>query len=808
MLAFALAPVAQAQPGTPATTGQVNLTSGVCTTEGVTSAGCVALGVSTYAGLSIQVTGTWTGTLAFRGSTDGTTFAALNCAASNSTSAVTSTSANGLWKCGVAALRYAEVIFTSFSSGTAVVTMQAGIAADGSGTSAAGSGSNAAAGATGSAVPASASYTGINSGGTLVGLPGDTTNGAFVNCKAGCAAAGDSTAAAQNITSGAGNGSTFPNGPAPSGLVLAGDRGAAFQLAAGGTLIATITPQCSADGGTTYFNGYFQDFFTGATSTTQVIASGQAVTVWQVLCPAGSSHAQLKATAFTSGAASFTGRATVASWPPVDMGVVTTAAPSYTNGQIAPVSLTPAGAERVDGSAVTQPISAASLPLPAGAATAAKQPALGTAGTSSADVITVQGRAAMTPILVDGSATTQPVTGTVTANAGANLNTSALLLDATYTGRMPAGASPATGESNTNTALSRIGVYNFTFNGTTWDRWTGGVTANAGTNLNTSALFLDATYTGRMPAGASPANGESNTNTALSRIGGFNFIYNGSTWDRWTGSVTATQATGTNLHMVCDSGCSSSAGFADNSAFTYGTTAINPIGGVLDDVSTNQATENSAAIARITPFKALHINFRNQAGTEIGTSGAPIRTDPTGTTTQPVNTAQVAGTTTSVNAGVSDAGTQRMALSYDGVVTLQASQTSGVTNATTTRTTTTGLGPYTDLVVLINITNAGAATGTLQLYLEDSIDGGTTWDDLVSSSTFTFGASTTNMQYVVSGKLSTSRPQGQASQAETLTANSVRQGPFADRIRVREKVSGVAGSPTGVTYTITAVAKR
>lgn len=56
--------------------------------------------------------------------------------------------------------------------------------------------------------------------------------------------------------------------------------------------------------------------------------------------------------------------------------------------------------------------------LPSGAATAAKQPALGTAGTSSADVITVQGRAAMTPLLTDGSATTQPISGTVTANAG------------------------------------------------------------------------------------------------------------------------------------------------------------------------------------------------------------------------------------------------------------------------------------------------------------------------------------------------------------------------------------------------------
>ena len=50
--------------------------------------------------------------------------------------------------------------------------------------------------------------------------------------------------------------------------------------------------------------------------------------------------------------------------------------------------------------------------LPTGAATAAKQPALGTAGTASADVLTVQGVASMTALKVDGSAVTQPVSGT------------------------------------------------------------------------------------------------------------------------------------------------------------------------------------------------------------------------------------------------------------------------------------------------------------------------------------------------------------------------------------------------------------
>ena len=68
----------------------------------------------------------------------------------------------------------------------------------------------------------------------------------------------------------------------------------------------------------------------------------------------------------------------------------------------------------------TQPISAAALPLPTGASTSAKQPALGTAGSASTDVISVQGVSGGVP---------QPVSGTVTANAGTNLNTSALALE-------------------------------------------------------------------------------------------------------------------------------------------------------------------------------------------------------------------------------------------------------------------------------------------------------------------------------------------------------------------------------------------
>ncbi len=69
------------------------------------------------------------------------------------------------------------------------------------------------------------------------------------------------------------------------------------------------------------------------------------------------------------------------------------------------------------------PMSAASLPLPAGAATSAKQPALGTVGSPSVDVLTIQGSSSATPIpmsaaslpLPAGAATSakQPALGTV-----------------------------------------------------------------------------------------------------------------------------------------------------------------------------------------------------------------------------------------------------------------------------------------------------------------------------------------------------------------------------------------------------------
>lgn len=145
-----------------------------------------------------------------------------------------------------------------------------------------------------------------------------------------------------------------------------------------------------------------------------------------------------------------------------------------------------------------------------------------------------------------------------------------------------------------------------------------------------------------------------------------------------SGTVTANAGSGT-FNVNCTSGCS--AGFVDNSAFTASTTTFGNVGGVFND-GLSALSSGNAAVTRMTTNRALHINLRNNAGAEIGTSATPIRTDPTGTTTQPVsgqvtviptpnastNLAQVGGWPVLTGKGVSGVGVPRVTISNDSSV--------------------------------------------------------------------------------------------------------------------------------------------
>jgi hypothetical protein len=151
-----------------------------------------------------------------------------------------------------------------------------------------------------------------------------------------------------------------------------------------------------------------------------------------------------------------------------------------------PVSI--AGSVAVTGTffQATQPVSVASLPLPTGASTAAKQPALGTAGTPSADVLSVQGVASMTALKVDPSGVTSPVsaaslplpTGAATSALQTTGNTSLANLDVALSTRLKP-ADTLTAVTTVGTITNPVAVTGTFFQAT--QPVSGTVTANQGT---------------------------------------------------------------------------------------------------------------------------------------------------------------------------------------------------------------------------------------------------------------------------------------------------------------------------------------
>ena len=320
-------------------------------------------------------------------------------------------------------------------------------------------GNNAAAGTTGSAVPSNAGYTGWNSGGNLVGV---------------------AMAAALPVQPG--TGATFP---------------------VSGTFWQATQPVSIASMPSTPVTGTF----------------------WQATQPVSGTVA-----ATQSGVWSASGQAT-------------TNAPLYTTGTANPLSLTLAGALRVDGSATTQPVSIASMPstpvtgtfwqatqpvsgtvtvgslpaLPAGANAIGSvtvsnfpgtQTVSGTVAATQSGTWSVAGQATTSAptyttgtanplslnlsggLRVDGSGVTQPVSGTVAVSTLPALPTGANTIGSIANTSFIATQATA---ANLNATVVGTGTFAVQVSSAlpTGSNSIGQVTANAGTNLNTSLLALE-----------------------------------------------------------------------------------------------------------------------------------------------------------------------------------------------------------------------------------------------------------------------------------------------------------------------------
>ncbi|MGA7791823.1 MAG: hypothetical protein WCA19_02215 [Candidatus Acidiferrales bacterium] len=129
-----------------------------------------------------------------------------------------------------------------------------------------------------------------------------------------------------------------------------------------------------------------------------------------------------------------------------------------------------------------------------------------------------------------------------------------------------------------------------------------------------------------------------------SQVGTWTVQQGGAPWSvSGSGNFTVVQASGANLHVNCDSGCSSSAGFSDNTAFTAGSTAINIAGGWYSTSPTN-CTSGNACAPQLTIDRKLFVqDFQGTSPWIVSASGGSFAV--TGTffqATQPVSCASAA----------------------------------------------------------------------------------------------------------------------------------------------------------------------
>ena len=174
---------------------------------------------------------------------------------------------------------------------------------------------------------------------------------------------------------------------------------------------------------------------------------------------------------------------------------------TITNGDVGPIALAADGAVHIDdgGNTITVDGTVAVNTI-SGFATESKQPALGTAGSASANVITVQGIASMTPLVVDlGSNNDVTVTNDTAGNLLATVTQASTARSITGTVEVvqdtPADltATVTQASSARTVTCDTAGNLLATVTQASAARTvTGTVTANAGTNLNTSALSTHA----------------------------------------------------------------------------------------------------------------------------------------------------------------------------------------------------------------------------------------------------------------------------------------------------------------------------
>jgi len=301
--------------------------------------------------------------------------------------------------------------------------------------------------------------------------------------------------------------------------------------------------------------------------------------------------------------------------PTLNYAAVTTSPPTYATGTNNVLSLTTAGALRTDGSGVTQPVSGTFFQStqPVSIAVMPTTTVTGTVASTQSGTWNI-GSITTLPALVTGSASI----GQVTANAGTNLNTSALALEsghlATIDAKTPAlGQALIAGSSPVVLPLTQIAA----------------LTPPTSVSLNAGAAII----------GSVTQSGTWNTTVSSTNAAGLPTLSSGAAS---TASPTYTNGTNNPLSMTLSgalrtdgSGVTQPVSISVLPSLSAGT---NVIGHVIVDsqVSAVQGTPNTnvnawpikltdgtvtATIATTPAAKALHVAIVDSSGTQITSFG-------------------------------------------------------------------------------------------------------------------------------------------------------------------------------------------
>lgn len=389
----------------------------------------VEINTAAVGSLGVQITSTWTGTIVFEATVDDVTWNSITA----DPGAITSTTANGSWTIACAGQSKVRVRASAWTSGSASVTLNGSTA-------------------TSTVVLGEPLPSGDNTIGRVKVTDGtdvlqiDGTGAAAIQNPPNLDVAA-STLATQATLATRASEATLATRASEATLST---RASETTLAAASAFLSSIDGKLTAPLSVT---GPLTDAqlraspvpVSGPLTDAQLRAS--AVQVGGAVDIGQTNAAQVLNTVPTSdyglvvrGVYPTQGSTTSGQTGPLSQGAVTTAAPSYANGQTSPLSLTLAGALRTDSSAVTQPISNVNLdvalstlalknqfPTTLGQTTKAgslsvawASDTVGTAGTPSPTVLSVQGVSGGTDLSV---AATKATAG---APAGFTVSTSAV----------------------------------------------------------------------------------------------------------------------------------------------------------------------------------------------------------------------------------------------------------------------------------------------------------------------------------------------------------------------------------------------